>query len=432
MSNVVVVGAQWGDEGKGKVVDLLARRAAFVVRFQGGNNAGHTLVVDGRKTILHLIPSGMLQPGCVNVIGNGVVVDPGVLLREIDALVAAGVEVSPARLLVSTEAHVILPWHCALDAAREKAAGDRKIGTTGRGIGPAYEDKVGRRGLRIAELLDGAALRAHVERQLPTVNRALAELGAELIDGAAMIDGLLVQAERLRPYSRSAVRALWEAHGRGESILFEGAQGTFLDVDHGTYPFVTSSNTVAGGACAGSGVGPTAIDEVVGIAKAYCTRVGSGPFPTEDSGEVGERLRSIGQEFGATTGRPRRCGWFDVPMLRHAVMVNGLTRLAMTKLDVLSGMPTIRVCVAYEGPGGRAIDDVPAGAEALAVVRPIYEELPGWEASLAGVNRMDALPAEARAYVDRIQALVGVPIGIVGTGPGRDDVIVRDPLFGGM
>lgn len=427
MANVVVVGAQWGDEGKGKVVDLLAKKAKYVVRFQGGNNAGHTLVVGGVKTVLHLVPSGMLQPACVNVIGNGVVVDPAVLLREIDALLAAGIDASPARLVLSAEAHVILPWHCALDTAREAAAGDRKIGTTGRGIGPAYEDKVGRRGLRVADLLDPQARAAHVDRHLAGYNRSLAELGSSPLDPVDTLARLAVWAERLAPYTRSAIRMLHEAHVAGESILFEGAQGTFLDVDHGTYPFVTSSNTVAGAACSGSGVGPTAIDEVVGIAKAYATRVGSGPFPSELHDEVGERLRRVGHEFGATTGRPRRCGWLDIPMLRHAVMVNGLTRLALTKLDVLSGLAQIRVCTSYAG-----LDEVPAGGDALAAVVPVYETCAGWEGALDGIQSYAALPPEARAYVEWIESLVGVPIGLIGTGPGRDDVIVRDGLFGGV
>ena len=424
MANVVVVGAQWGDEGKGKVVDLLARKARYVVRFQGGNNAGHTLVVGGKQTILHLVPSGMLQEEAVNVIGNGVVIDLGVLVREIDALLAAGVDAGPARLVVSTEAHVILPWHRALDVAREVALGERKIGTTGRGIGPAYEDKVGRRGLRVADLLDDATLVAHVAAHLPAYNLRLAELGGEPLAAGAILAELRPLAERIRPHARSAVRMLHEAHRAGQSILFEGAQGTFLDVDHGTYPFVTSSNTVAGAACAGSGVGPTAIDEVVGIAKAYCTRVGSGPFPTEQDNATGERLRAVGREFGATTGRPRRCGWFDVPMLRHAVMVNGLTRLALTKLDVLSGMDVVRVCTAYAG-----LDEVPAGAAALGGAEPVYEELPGWTEPLAGITRFEKLPAHAQQYVSRLEALVGVPVSLVGTGPGRHDVIVRDALF---
>lgn len=425
MQNVVVVGAQWGDEGKGKVVDLLAQKLRWVVRFQGGNNAGHTLVVNGRKTVLHLVPSGMLQQGSVNVIGNGVVIDPEVLVHELAMLEASGVDVSPARLVVSTEAHVIMPWHKALDLARESAAGDRKIGTTGRGIGPAYEDKVGRRGLRIADLLDSGALAAHIEAHLPMHNRRLVEwFGAEPLDAARIQAELAPLAARLRPFARSTVRLLHEAGQRKEGILFEGAQGTFLDVDHGTYPYVTSSNTVAGGACAGAGVGPTTIGAVVGIAKAYCTRVGSGPFPTELTDALGERLRAVGHEFGATTGRPRRCGWFDAAMVRHAVMVNGLTSLALTKLDVLSGMSHLRICTGYVG-----LDDVPAGAAALDSVVPIYEEMPGWDRPLDGIQEYDALPPEAKAYLGRIEALLGVPISLIGTGPGRDDVIVRGAPF---
>ncbi|MSQ02208.1 MAG: adenylosuccinate synthase [Myxococcales bacterium] len=425
MLNVVVVGAQWGDEGKGKVVDLLAQKVGYVVRFQGGNNAGHTLVVAGVKTILHLIPSGILQENCVNVIGNGVVIDPAVLVREMDALVAAGVTVNPHRLVISTEAHVILPWHKALDLARESAAGEGKIGTTGRGIGPAYEDKVGRRGLRIADLLDRTALRRHIDTLLPDVNRRLvSDFGAAPLDGDACFAELDALAERLRPHARSTIRLLHDAIRRGDGILFEGAQGTFLDVDHGTYPFVTSSNTVAGGACAGSGVGPTSIDEVIGIAKAYCTRVGSGPFPSELSDATGERLRAVGHEFGATTGRPRRCGWFDAAMVQTAAMLNGMTGLVLTKLDVLSGMETLRICVGYEG-----LLDVPTGAVALSVVTPIYEDLPGWSESLTGISTFEGLPENARRYVDRIEALVGVPVVVIGTGAGRDEVIVRGRPF---
>ncbi len=423
----MVVGAQRGDEGKVKVVDLLAHKLRHVARFQGGNNAGHTLVVNGVKTILHLIPSGILQAGCVNVIGNGVVVDPGVLVHEIDGLVANGVRVDPERLVVSTEAHVILPWHKALDVARERAAGAGKIGTTGRGIGPAYEDKVGRRGLRVADLLDTAALARHVEQGVAEANRCLVrDYGAEPLVGEAVLGELIALAVRLRPYARSTVRMLHDAVRARTGILFEGAQGTFLDVDHGTSPFVTSSNTVAGGACAGSGVGPTAIDEVVGIAKAYCTRVGSGPVPTELTDALGERLRAVGHEYGATTGRPRRCGWFDAAMVQHAAMVNGLTGIALTKLDVLSGMGELRVGVGYEG-----LDGVPAGAAALEAARPIYEVLPGWDEDLTGVSSWDALPVNARRYVERIEALTGVPVVLVGTGAGRDEVIVRGGVFAG-
>ncbi len=424
MANIVVVGAQWGDEGKGKVVDQLAAKSRWVVRFQGGNNAGHTLVVGGEKVVLHLIPSGVLQPGCSCVIGNGVVLDPGVFCRELAALAARGTDVGPARVIVSPEAHLILPWHRALDQAREIARGALRIGTTGRGIGPAYEDKVARRGVRVADLLDGSDLRAHVAAALDRHNRELTWHGAAALDVDQVTAEIAPFAERLRPHVRPVTRLLFDATRNGEPILFEGAQGTFLDVDHGTYPYVTSSSTVAGGACAGSGVGPTVIDEVVGIAKAYCTRVGAGPFPTELGDALGDRLREVGHEYGATTGRARRCGWFDAALVRHAVMVNGLTRLALTKLDVLSGLDTLRIAVAYEGH-----DEVPTGAAALASVVPIYEDLPGWADDLSLCRRWEDLPAACRAYVERIEALVGVPIALLGVGPGREAVIVRDPLF---
>jgi adenylosuccinate synthase len=402
-------------------VDRLAASSRWVVRFQGGNNAGHTLVVDGEKVVLHLIPSGILQPGCTCVIGNGVVLDPVVLFREIDALAARGRPVTPERLVVSTEAHVILPWHRALDQAREQALGDKRIGTTGKGIGPAYEDKVGRRGVRVADLFDRDALRERIGGLLAEHNRRLVEwYGAPPLTVDQILGELEPLAARIQPYARPVVRLLADAVRRREPILFEGAQGTFLDVDHGTYPFVTSSSTVAGGACAGSGVGPTAIDEVLGICKAYATRVGSGPFPTEQENAVGERLRAVGHEFGATTGRPRRCGWFDVPMVRHAAMVNGLTALALTKLDVLTGMGPIRVAVGY-----RDTEDVPAGAAALARVEPVYEELEGWDEDLSACRKWDDLPAACRAYVERVEAWTGVPVVLLGVGPGRDALISR-------
>ncbi len=429
MANIVVVGAQWGDEGKGKVVDRLARGSAWVVRFQGGNNAGHTLVVEGRKVVLHLVPSGVLQAGCRCVIGNGVVLDPAVLLDELDALTASGIDVSPDRFLVSTEAHVILPWHRALDRAREAAAGTGRIGTTGRGIGPAYEDKVARRGVRVADLVDAQGLRARVETALARHNHELLRLGAPALEVEAVLSEIVPLGARLARWARPVVRRLHEAIAHGEGILFEGAQGTFLDVDHGTYPYVTSSSTVAGGACAGSGVGPTAIDAVVGIAKAYATRVGEGPFPTELHDAVGDRLRSVGQEFGATTGRPRRCGWLDAFMLRHAVMVNGLTEIALTKLDVLSGAGPLSICTGYRDATGADLDEVPAGADALARVVPVYETVPGWTGDLGRASTWEELPEACRAYVARVEALVGVPVTAIGVGPGRDDLIVRGGVF---
>jgi adenylosuccinate synthase len=420
VANIVVVGAQWGDEGKGKIVDHLAEKSRWVVRFQGGNNAGHTLVVNGEKIVLHLVPSGILQPNCTCIVGNGVVLDPVVLFRELDALAARGRPVTPERLVVSTEAHVILPWHRALDQAREQALGEARIGTTGKGIGPAYEDKIGRRGVRVADLLDAEALPDRISALLVEHNRRLVEwYGLAPLTVEGVLAELTPLAERLRPYARPVVRMLASALRNHEPILFEGAQGTFLDVDHGTYPFVTSSSTVAGGACAGSGVGPTAIDEVLGICKAYATRVGSGPFPTEQDNEVGERLRRVGHEFGATTGRPRRCGWFDVPLVRHAAMVNGLTAIALTKLDVLSGMGPIRVAVAYD------TEDVPAGAAAMSRVKVTYEELPGWDEDLSACRTWEDLPQACRDYVERLEQWTGVPIVMLGVGPGRDALIVR-------
>lgn len=424
MANIVVVGAQWGDEGKGKVVDLLSARSRWVVRYQGGNNAGHTVVVGGEKIILHLIPSGILQAACTCVIGNGVVIDPGVLLKEIDTLAAQGYPIAAERLWISPEAHLILPWHRSLDQARERALGDRRIGTTGRGIGPAYEDKVGRRGLRMGDLLDPQSLEARIDAVLPEYVRRLAEFGVEGMEKTTILAELLPLAERLRPYVRPVVRALNEAIKRGEPVLFEGAQGTFLDVDHGTYPFVTSSNTLAGGACAGAGVGPTVIDAVVGIVKAYTTRVGSGPFPTEQDNAIGQRLRDIGQEYGATTGRPRRCGWLDLPLLRQAAMLNGLTHLALTKLDVLSGFDRILLATAYEGGD----EDFPSGAAALGRAVPVWEEMEGWQQDLSHCRHWDELPAACQAYVSRIEAVVGVPVVLLGVGAGREAIIERGPI----
>ncbi len=418
MPNVVVVGTQWGDEGKGKIVDVLTPEADAVVRFQGGNNAGHTLVVDGVKVVLHLLPSGVLRDGCANVIGNGVVIDPRVLVQEIDGLAATGRVLTPKQLVIGANAHVILPWHTELDRLRDKA----RIGTTGRGIGPAYEDKVARRGVRMADLIDPDRLRERIHAVLPQKNRMIVEwFGGEPLDADAILAEYNDLGERLEPFTADAVGLLHSIQRRGGNMLFEGAQGTFLDIDHGTYPYVTSSNTVAGNACAGSGVGPTAIDEVVGITKAYTTRVGHGPFPTEDEGDIGQQLRAKGGEFGATTGRPRRCGWFDAVLVRHAVRVNGVTRIAMTKLDVLSGFATIPVCVDYAGVDGfpGVLDDI----------KPVYEELPGWTEDITGCRSFDELPANCQAYIDRLQDLVGVPIELAGVGPGRSETLVRGDLF---
>ena len=403
MSGTVVVGAQWGDEGKGKIVDLLAAEAALVVRFQGGNNAGHTLVVEGEKVVLHLVPSGILNPETRCVIGNGVVLDPGVLLGELDALGRSGREIRPSQLLISSEAHVILPFHVALDRLREAALGTSAIGTTKRGIGPTYEDKVARRGVRVGDFIDPARLRARLEALLPEKNRAIvAWYGGEPFDVDTLVHELAPIAERLAPYVGDSVSTLHEALESGAEVLFEGAQGTLLDVDHGSYPYVTSSNTVAGAACSGAGVGPTALTRVIGVVKAYATRVGHGPFPTELEGALGDHLRQRGHEFGSTTGRPRRCGWFDAVLARRAARLNGLTELAITKLDVLSGLPVLRIRV---GEG--------------------FEELPGWNEDLTGCTRWDDLPPACRSYVERVEQLVGVPAGLVSVGPGREQTIPR-------
>ena len=423
-SNAVVVGIQWGDEGKGKIVDLLARGARYTVRFQGGNNAGHTLVVEGETLILHLVPSGILQPDTTCVMGNGMVVDPLVLVGELDALAARGKAVAPERLRISSQAHVILPYHRDLDACREEARGGKQIGTTRKGIGPCYEDRSARRGIRFETLLDPDALRVALESVLPEKNRMLREwygVGGHKLE--ALLAWAAPLAERLRPHVDDTVALLHGACARGERILFEGAQGTFLDVDHGTYPFVTSSNTVAAAAATGSGVGPRDLHAVVGIAKAYTTRVGAGPFPSELDEEAAETLRQKGGEFGATTGRPRRCGWFDAALVRHACALNGVTHLVLTKLDVLSGIGPLQICTSYAGGG------VPAGAEALARVTPTYEDHPGWDEDITGCRTYEELPAAARSYVERIEALCGARVGLVSVGPGREQVIPLDPLF---
>ena len=429
MTTVVAVGAQWGDEGKGKIVDWLAPRADLVVRFHGGNNAGHTLVVSGEKTVLHVVPAGVLQPGTVNLIGPGVVVDPDVLLGELDALSARGVLRDPSRVRVSGRAHVILPWHQAQDLAREEKAAERAIGTTGRGIGPTYEDKVARRGLRVADLLDERLVRERIEQIAPAKNFELTEYYRwKAVDVEALVARCVEWGRRLGPYVDHTGRILDHALRAGKSVLFEGAQGTVLDIDHGTYPYVTSSNCVAGAACTCAGVGPTRIDRVLGIAKAYATRVGGGPFPTEETGAAGERLRSAGAEFGATTGRPRRCGWLDVVMLREAVTVNGLTGLAVNKLDVLSGLAEVPVCTAYR-IDGKLTHEFPMTLGEVTRAEPVYEAQPGWQEDLSRARRFEDLPAAARRYVDRVEALAGVPVEILSIGPGRDETIVRSDPF---
>ncbi|MCL4685490.1 adenylosuccinate synthase [Myxococcota bacterium] len=429
MATLVAVGAQWGDEGKGKIVDWLSPQADLVVRFQGGNNAGHTLVVDGEQTILHIVPSGVLHEGTVNLIGPGVVVDPGELIAELDRLRARGVLRDPARVRVSGRAHVILDWNIALDKAREKSREDAAIGTTGRGIGPTYEDKVARRGIRIADLLDPDALRAQVERLVEEKNFELTEIHHwQPVDAEAILARTREYGRQLAPFVDHTGRILNTALREGKNVLFEGAQGTFLDVDHGTYPYVTSSNCVAGAACTGAGIGPTKIDRVLGISKAYTTRVGGGPFPTEDTGSLGEQLRQQGSEFGATTGRPRRCGWLDIVMLREAATVNGLTGLALNKIDILSGLPELQIATAYR-IDGKQTDEFPMTLGELARAEPVYETLPGWDADLSDARRWQDLPDAARRYVDRIEALVEVPVELISVGAGRDATIARSDPF---
>ena len=429
MPNVVVVGAQWGDEGKGKIVDRFTEFADVVARYQGGNNAGHTLVVGGEKTVLHLIPAGVLHAGKTCIIGNGVVVDPTVFMMEIDRLKAKGYLKDDSQLVLSLDAHVIMPWHKAVDLAREAALGAGKIGTTGRGIGPTYEDKVARRGIRVRDLLDEAKLARRVGARLPAANEELRRLGAEgSLDAAAITAEYAALGKRLAVFAKDASSVLHKLIRQGKSVLFEGAQGTMLDVDHGTYPFVTSSNTVASNAATGTGVGPTVIDEVIGIAKAYCTRVGGGPYPTEQKGAVGEELRRIGQEFGATTGRPRRTGWFDAVAMRYAARVNGLGGLAIMKLDVLSGFPELQVAVAYK-LDGKVVEEMPGDPDEFERCEPVYETLPGWSEPLSGIRTWDGLPAAARSYVKRLEELTGVPVIAVSVGPDREEtILLRNPF----
>jgi len=426
VANIVIVGAQWGDEGKGKLVDLLSEQADIVVRYQGGNNAGHTLVVGGEKTVLHLIPSGVLHQGKTCVIGNGVVIDPVVLLGEIDQLQERGFLLEEKLMRISDRAHVILPYHKLLDGLSEDASAG-KIGTTRRGIGPTYEQKAARSGIRMADFIDPQIFPQLLKDNLVVANERIKAFGGELLQLKPVLDEYSAAAVRLRPYVTDTSKLLHDAAAQRRRILFEGAQGALLDIDHGTYPFVTSSNAVAGGACTGAGVGPTFIDAVIGISKAYATRVGSGPFPTELTSEVGERLRKAGGEFGATTGRPRRCGWLDMVALRHAVRVSGLTSLAITKLDVMAGLEEGKICTGYK-IGGEVLDTVPAQMGGLEAVEPFYETLPGWEGDLTGAREFDALPSEARAYVRRVEQLAGVPVALVSVGPGRKQTIqLRDP-----
>jgi adenylosuccinate synthase len=421
--NVVVIGTQWGDEGKGKIVDWLTDRAQGVVRFQGGHNAGHTLVIAGKKTVLHLIPSGILRNGVDCYVGNGVVLSPQALVQEMDELEAAGVPVA-ARLRVSEACPLILPYHAALDLAREAAKGAQKIGTTGRGIGPAYEDKVARRAIRLQDLFKPVRFAEKLTEILDFHNFVLANYYKQpRVDFQKTLDESLALAPRLLPLVADVPRALYEANRAGRNLLFEGAQGSLLDIDHGTYPFVTSSNCVAGAAAAGAGIGPHHLHYVLGITKAYTTRVGSGPFPTELSDGVGELLRQRGQEFGATTGRPRRTGWYDAAALKRSIQLNGVSGLCITKLDVLDGVEAVKICVGYEVEG-RMSDILPVGAEELERCVPVYEELPGWQESTVGVKTYKALPKPARAYLQRIEELCAVPVDLISTGPDREETIV--------
>jgi adenylosuccinate synthase len=429
MSNVAVVGAQWGDEGKGKIVDWLSERADVVVRFQGGHNAGHTLVIDGKVYKLSLLPSGVVREGKLSIIGNGVVFDPHAFVAELEKLRGQGVEVTPDRLKIAENTALILSLHGELDRMREaNAAKGTKIGTTGRGIGPAYEDRVGRRAIRVMDLADPDRLPAKIDRLLAHHNPLRRGLGESELDPSAVLDELTSVADKVLPYMDRVWKVLDDHRRAGKRILFEGAQGTLLDIDHGTYPFVTSSNTVAGQASAGSGVGPNAIGYVLGITKAYTTRVGEGPFPTEQQNEIGEFLGTRGHEFGVVTGRKRRCGWFDAVLVRQAVAVNGIKGIALTKLDVLDGLDEIKVCVGYL-LDGEAIDYLPASQAAQARVEPIYETLEGWKGTTAGARSWNDLPAQAVKYVRYIEELIGAPVALLSTSPERDDtILVTDPF----
>jgi adenylosuccinate synthase len=418
--NIAVLGAQWGDEGKGKIVDLLTPNFTIVCRYQGGHNAGHTVYANGRKFVLRLLPSGILHDGITCVIGNGVVVDPQALFAEIDEVTAAGVAVGD-RLVISDKAHLILPYHRELDLLSEARRGERKIGTTSRGIGPAYEDKIARRGVRVGDLANVDALREAVEHNVAARNRII---GDSTMDPSKVLAELQEAWIRMSPWVTDVSLFLARARAAGRPIMFEGAQGTLLDIDHGTYPYVTSSNATIGGVCTGLGVPPRAIDGVLGVAKAYTTRVGEGPLPTELTGELGDRLRESGKEFGAVTGRPRRCGWYDAVAVRYAVRVNGLDALALTKLDVLDGLPELKVCTSYRVKGA-SLTEIPADVAQLAACEPVYETLSGWTAPTAGVRQYDRLPREAQAYIARLEEITGVPAAIVSTGSAREDTIIR-------
>jgi adenylosuccinate synthase len=420
-TNIAVLGAQWGDEGKGKIVDMLTPHFSIVARYQGGHNAGHTVYVEGRKFVLHLIPSGILHPGVTCIIGNGVVIDPQALFREIDDLAKMGIGID-GRLLISEKAHIILPYHRELDVLSEARRGERKIGTTSRGIGPAYEDKIGRRGIRICDLLgDRTALQGEVRENVNARNHIIKD---STLDWKPLFEQLVAYGERIRPWAADCSLFLAQATQQGRNVMFEGAQATLLDIDHGTYPFVTSSNASVGGVCTGLGVPPRAIGGVLGVAKAYTTRVGEGPLPTELSGPLADRLRESGQEYGASTGRPRRCGWFDAVVVRYSARINGLDALALTKLDVLDGLPEVLLCTGYKTATG-TMSEFPADLRLLTNAEPVYETMPGWSAATKGVTTVEQLPREARQYIARLEAVSGVPCAIISTGSDRAETIVR-------
>jgi len=420
-TNIAVLGAQWGDEGKGKIVDMLTPHFSAVARYQGGHNAGHTVYVKGKKFVLHLIPSGILHPGVTCVIGNGVVIDPQALFVEIDELARNGIGVD-GRLLVSEKAHIILPYHRELDVLSEARRGERKIGTTSRGIGPAYEDKIGRRGIRVCDLLgDRDALAEEVRENVSARNRIIKE---STLDWKPVFDQVVAAGERMRPWVTDVSLALYRLMADGKNVMFEGAQATLLDIDHGTYPFVTSSNASVGGVCTGLGVAPRAIGGVLGVAKAYTTRVGEGPLPTELSGELADRLRESGQEYGASTGRPRRCGWFDAVVVRYSARINGIDALALTKLDVLDGLSEVLICTGYKTSGG-TMSEFPADLRCLSGAEPIYERMPGWSTPTRGMTRFESLPEEARRYVRRLEEVTGVDCAIISTGSDRTETILE-------
>jgi adenylosuccinate synthase len=426
--NIVIIGTQWGDEGKGKIVDLLAEYADFVVRFQGGNNAGHTMVVNGKQFISHLVPSGILQ-GKTCILGNGMVVDPAVLINEMDQLTEEGIDVGPNMLKISEKAHMIMPYHKAIDVAREAMKGEKKIGTTGRGIGPCYEDKATRRGIRLIDLLEPDVFKEKVATLLHEKNFYLANyLAAETLDLDAIVNQYKAFTERLAPHVTNISVTIGDAIKTGKQILFEGAQGTHLDIDHGTYPYVTSSNTLSGNACCGSGIGPKDITGVQGVVKAYTTRVGEGPFPTELLDETGDKIQERGAEFGATTGRKRRCGWLDLVMVKNAVRLNGVTGFAITKLDVLGGIETLKICIGYQY-NGKTIHNFPASLKVLASCKPVYETLPGWSEDISSIQRYRELPTNAKIYLKRIEEITETPIDLISVSPDRDQtIIIRNPF----